>query len=486
MKGKLALLIACLAALLLPAGFAEGNAPLKDPQELKLLSYTNGNQITGIGDPYVICYDGKYYCTATGSGNSYDLYQSENLQTWEKIGPIFYSDSREGWVRNSLWQPQLVPGNDGNFYLYYCGQNDQGSLRIGVAVCDALDGFYEDALDRPLMDFGYAQIDPNLFVDDDGRMYLYYSRDCSENVVNKYNTSQIYVIEMADYTHVMEGAEPALCVTPDQRWELRNGGYRWNEGPDMLKHDGTYYLFYSGGFYGDSSYSLGYATASSPLGPFEKYEGNPILSSTNNVSGPGNNSFFYTADGKELFNAYHTHTVAVIAGGNRRLAIDRCGWRDDGTFYMNGPSYSMQPAPSGETALQKVEGEFTITASATASGKPEYLLDGEFSGTKAGRAREWKAPTGEKAAVTIQFETEQKVDCLFIYRCFDDSAAPEALTLRFSDGTVLEGVSLSADSAEAAILYFDTKTIDSITIEAESLGSASCFGLAEVGIYAIQ
>ncbi len=127
-----------------------------------------------------------------------------------------------------------------------------------------------------------------------------------------------------------------------------------------------------------------------------------------------------------------------------------------------------------------------IASSATASGKPEYLLDGEFSGTKAGRAREWKAPSGEKASISIQFGTEQRVDCLFLYRCFDDSAAPETLTLRFSDGTVLEGVSLSADSAEAAILYFEPKIIDSITIEAENLGSASCFGLAEVGVYAIQ
>ena len=317
-------------------------------------------------------------------------------------------------------------------------------------------------------------------------MYLYYSRDCSENVVGKYNTSQIYVIEMADYTHVKEGAEPVLCLTPDQRWELRNGGYRWNEGPDMLKHDGTYYLFYSGGFYGDSSYSLGYATSSSPLGPFEKYEGNPVLSSTNMVSGPGNNSFFYTADGRELFNAYHTHTVAVIAGGNRKLNIDRCGWRDDGTFYMNGPTYTMQPAPSGETGLEKAEGAFTVTATATASGMPEYLLDGEFSGTKAGRAREWKAPSGETAAVTIGLDGVRQVDCLFNYRCYDDSARPEALTLRFSDGSVIEGVALPDDSAEAAVVYFEPKYVSSITIEAESLGSASCFGLAEVGIYSLS
>ena len=234
MKIRLVLLIGCLVMMLVSSCLAEESAALKDPRELKPFTYTNGNQITGIGDPYVICYEGKYYCTATGSGNSYDLYLSEDLQSWEKIAPIFYSDSRDGWVRNSLWQPQLVPGNDGNFYLYYCGHNDQGSLRIGVAVSDALDGLYEDALDQPLMDFGYAQIDPNLFVDDDGRMYLYYSRDCSENIVGKYQTSQIYVIEMADYTHVKDGAEPVLCLTPDQRWELRNGGYRWNEGPDML------------------------------------------------------------------------------------------------------------------------------------------------------------------------------------------------------------------------------------------------------------
>lgn len=201
---------------------------------------------------------------------------------------------------------------------------------------------------------------------------------------------------------------------------------------------------------------------------------------------PATTAFFYTADGRELFNAYHTHTVAVIAGGNRKLAIYRRGWRDDGTVYMNGPTYTMQPAPSGESAMQKVEGDFKVTASATASGDPVYLLDGEFSGTKAGRTREWKAPAGEKASVTIVLDSPRRVDCLFIYCCFDDSAAPSALTVRFSDGSVITGVALSEDSAEATILYFDPKFAESVTIEAEKLGSASCFGLAEVSIFSID
>ena len=450
-------------------------------------TYKNGNQITNIGDPYLFTYDGKYYCTATETGTSYPLYVSEDLSSWEKVTNIFYSSGTEGWVRSSLWQPQIVVGNDGKFYLYYCGNNDNGSLRIGVAAADTVTGPYVDVHDAPLFDLGYANIDPNLYVDDDGRMYLYYSRDCSENVVDGHHVSQIYVVEMADYTHVKEGAEHILCITPEQQWELLNNAeYQWNEGPDMLKHNGTYYLFYSGGFYGDKSYSLGYATSDSPTGPFVKYEGNPIMSSTENVSGPGNNSFFHTLDGKELFNCYHSHTVAAIAGGNRKVNIDRCGWREDGTFYMNGPTSTAQPAPSGESGLTPVTGNFTVTASSTAKGKPEAILDGEFSATTSGYKQEWCAADGEKAKITIDFGGEQAVNCIFLYRGYEDTATPAALKITFSDGSVINNVSFSGDSAEATILYFDTVMTRSLTIEATDMGSAKRFALAEVGIYSIN
>ncbi len=486
MNKRFLLMILSLALLLSLTGCGGKSVERLDSAAVRPYTYQNGNQITNIGDPYVFTYDGRYYCTATGNGNSYDLYASDDLVTWEKLTAIFYSSGTDGWVRSSLWQPQIVVGNDGRFYLYYCGNNDNGSLRIGVASADRVTGPYTDVYGEPLMDYGFAQIDPNLFVDEDGSMYLYYSRDCSENVVDGHHVSQIWVVEMADYTHVKEGAEPVLCLTPEQRWELlNNADYQWNEGPDMLKHNGVYYLFYSGGFYGDKSYSLGYATSDSPLGPFVKYAGNPILSSTETVSGPGNNSFFYTLDGKELFNAYHTHTVAAIAGGNRKLAIDRCGWREDGTFYMNGPSSTMQPAPSGESALQKLEGSFSVTASATGSGAPAYLLDGEFSGTPANVSREWRAPDSEKASVTVSFGEERALDCIALYRCYEDTAVPESLRLRFSDGSVIDGISFTADSTEPVLVLFPQKTTDSITVEVSRMGSARRFGLAEIGLYTI-
>ena len=42
-------------------------------------------------------------------------------------------------------------GNDGKYYLYYCGNNDNNSLRIGVAVADSITGPYKDALNHPFI-----------------------------------------------------------------------------------------------------------------------------------------------------------------------------------------------------------------------------------------------------------------------------------------------------------------------------------------------
>ena len=44
-----------------------------------------------------------------------------------------------------------------------------------------------------------------------------------------------------------------------------------------MKKGDTYYLIYSANHYESKDYAVGYATASSPKGPWTKYSGNPIL-----------------------------------------------------------------------------------------------------------------------------------------------------------------------------------------------------------------
>ena len=229
--------------------------------------YTYKNQPTmGVGDPYLFTDNGKYYFTGTNDGVSYNLRVSEDLKTWKPAGKIFSKESEGAWGTKEYWQPQVIKGPDGKYYLYYCAHYPpSGFSRIGVAVCDTVDGDYREVHGKPLFDPGYSVIDPHVFIDDDGQIYLYYSRGVSQNVVGGIKTSQIYVVKMKSMTELADGAEYVQLTTPTQGWETQSTGTRWNEGPDILKHDGKYYLFLSANNFATRNYSIGYATADSPM-----------------------------------------------------------------------------------------------------------------------------------------------------------------------------------------------------------------------------
>jgi len=443
------------------------------------VTYLNETEITGIGDPYAFIYNNMYYVTATSNGKQFELFESPDMKEWSFVRKIFNTSYKDGWVRSSLWQPQVIIGEDGKFYLYYCGNNEDGSLRIGVAGANSVEGPFVDLNDKPLFDLGYATIDPYFFADEDGQMYLYYSRDCSENIVDGRNISQIYVVQMESHTKVKEGAEHKLLLSPEQEWELKSGDWRWNEAPDILKHNNQYYLFYSANFYASSEYSIGYAVADQPEGPFEKYDNNPVLSATMSMSGPGNNSFFYSLDGKELFTAYHTHTNPIDGGGDRKLTIDRCGFREDGTFYINGPTEVGQPEPSGEKSLIKDIIEIEVSSSEEGK-RAELLVDGAISKSSMDTPYEWTTAVGdEKRFLDVEFEEEYNLREIVLYRCFEESKAPQSLKIILDDG-IITNVTLPSDVMEPVILSFDARKTKHVKIEVDEMGTAENFGLAEI------
>ena len=120
--------------------------------------------------------------------------------------------------------------------MYYtAGWRKNDSLRIGIAVSDSPLGPFVDVLEEPLFDFGYAAIDAHVFIDDDDQKYLYYSRDCSENIVEGRHESHIYGIKLDDDMLSVSG-QPILLTKPEQEWELKSGPkWRWNEGAFVLE-----------------------------------------------------------------------------------------------------------------------------------------------------------------------------------------------------------------------------------------------------------
>ena len=331
------------------------------------------------GDPYVLQDNGIYYMYGTGGGakNGFSVYRSADLVNWKSLGQV-YSTAENSWGIGAFWAPEVYKVSN-KFYMFFSAQwkenptNELENFKIGIAVADKPEGPFVDLSDRPLFDPGYPIIDANVFFDDNGKTYLYYSRCCYKHPVEseiadqakkngwfkEIEESWVYGIEMKpDFSGVI--GDPVLLLRPpvslndkQAEWESRSVtsrevNRRWTEGSVTFKKGETYFMMYSANHFGGQNYAVGYATATSPLGPFVKAANNPVLQKNTtkggSVTGTGHNSITYSPDGKEMFCVYHGRTTAT--GDERVVFIDRMKVEGQ-KILVYGPTTSPQRLPSG-------------------------------------------------------------------------------------------------------------------------------------------
>lgn len=284
--------------------------------------------ITGIGDPQIVLYEGTYYCYATDPDDLYGgfrVWVSDDLENWSD--QIVCFKATEAWGYRCFWAPEVIYHN-GKFVMHYTAKSRElESLRVGVAVSDSPTGPFHDVWGKPMFDFGYAAIDASALVTEYGN-YLYYSRDCCENILEGIKTSQIYCVEV-DETLTRVIGEPKLMTTPTHEWEklsLQIPNYSphlWNEGPCVIPYNGKYLMNYSANRYSTNEYAICLAVAEHPMGPWKKpVESNPVLSCREDLFGAGHNAFFHAKDGS-LMTAFHIQTDPQHPSGNRRVAIGK-------------------------------------------------------------------------------------------------------------------------------------------------------------------
>ena len=209
---------------------------------------------------------------------------------------------------------------------------------------------------------------------------------------------------------------------------------------------------------------------------------NPIIASTDKVSGPGNNSFFHTLDGKELYTCYHTHTIKIVGGGNRKVTIDRCGFREDGSFYVNGPTTTHQTPFSGHGSFEKLE-PVAVTAQGTIEGRStRALTDGETLNSRNEGAYEWRAERGENVYAEFDFGAKKGIDCIYLYGSSDRRYEAANISLIFDDGRI-DNICVRAETEEPLVLCFDRIQTQKVRIAVKEYGEAEGFGLSEVLFY---
>lgn len=332
------------------------------------------------GDPFILNDgNGTYYMYGTGGGakDGFATYSSKNLVDWEFEGQVYTGNDKDSWSISAFWAPEVYKFS-GKYYMFFSAQwrnnpnNELENFKIGVAVADKPTGPFKDLKNEPLFDPGYPIIDANVFQDDNGDFYLYYSRVCYKHPVeseiskwakekgwfDEIEESWVYGIKLKpDFSGVI--GEPVLLLRPplsmddkNAEWESRSVtskevNRRWTEGSFTFKHQNTYYMMYSANYFGGENYAVGYATASSPLGPYTKADNNPVLekntSKGGEVTGTGHNSLVFSTKDDKIYCVYHGRTKAT--GDERVVFIDEMKILDNGRLVVGGPTTTPKPMP---------------------------------------------------------------------------------------------------------------------------------------------
>lgn len=301
-------------------------------------------------DPSMIVFRGRYY-----------IFASMNLGVWA-------SDDLVDWEYHRL--PENLPLYDyapdvrvmGD-YVYFCASRREETCDR-YRTKDILEGPYEK------LEGTFPFWDPNLFVDDDGRVYFYWG--CS-------NTTPLYGMELdpetldpiSDKVELIHGKPfeigyerigednsvfPASPEDVEARYQafVKSQGIPesmlpanikplikgmvsdrpYIEGAWMDKHDGRYYLQYAAPGTQYNTYSDGVYVSDKPLGPFELAGSNPYSYRPSGfMPGAGHGSTMKDLEGRY----WHTSTMRISVNHDfeRRIGLWRAGFDEDGVLFCN-------------------------------------------------------------------------------------------------------------------------------------------------------
>jgi xylan 1,4-beta-xylosidase len=408
-------------------------------------------------DPSMILFKGKYYLFPSMTAG---FFVSDNLTEWQfhplKDVPVYDYAPDVRVMGEYIYFSASAPTENSSFYR----------------TKDPIRGEFEEIKGK------FPFHDPNLFVDDDGRIYFYWG--CS-------NVEPIYGVEL-NPEDMSPKSEPVGLVTehhttigyerngenhiiippnveeieakvqfytsqmPDVTEEMRNrirtilgGEVPFIEGAWMDKHNGKYYLQYSSPGTEHNVYSDGVYVSDKPLGPFTLAKNNPYSYKPGGfIPGAGHGSTMADVHGNYWKTA--SMRISVNHSFERRLGLWSAGFDADGELFCN-QRYGDWPMKLEHDALDPwVNPEWMLLS----YGKPAIASSFE-EGKEASKAMEENVRTWWRAASN---EPGQWLQVDLQYEC-----DVHAVQINFADDqlkfTLPEGVALQGH--EPTLRYIDER-----------------------------
>ncbi|GAA0815789.1 family 43 glycosylhydrolase [Clostridium tertium] len=265
----------------------------------------------GIGDPYILRYDGRYYLYV--STHDYKIgvkcWSSDNLVDWKYEGLVTEEKKTLG-----AYAPEVIYW-DGYFYMY----TSPAGKGHYVLQSDSPTGPFKLISDNIGM-----SIDGSVFIDDNAKWYFYYASPKGIMAAPMKSPTEVEETKVVDNTFM--------------NW--------WTEGPSVIKRDDIYYMTYTGNHVKSTGYRVNYSTSvESPITGYKEGINNPILINTSeDFNALGHSSSVLGPDLDSYYITYH-NLVGEKGFPLRKLNIDRLVFNGEKMSVL-GPTNFNQPSPN--------------------------------------------------------------------------------------------------------------------------------------------
>ena len=273
----------------------------------------------GAHDPTLLVQAERWFVFTTGKGLQ-RLESADAGKTWRRLAPVF-AQAPAWWAEAvpehkglDVWAPKLFVHRGRTWVLYSISTFGKNRSAIGLASSDRPDGDWRDeglVVQSTAAD-NFNAIDPDLFADTDGRLWLSYGSFWGG----------IRLTELS--------ADTLRPIGETRFIARRKGGI---EAPTIVRHGEWVYLFASYDLCckgAESTYNIRVGRSRSVTGPYVDRDGKdmldagatPLLSGGARWKGPGHQDVV----GDWLVH----HAYDTERGGKPHLHIKRLSWSEDG------------------------------------------------------------------------------------------------------------------------------------------------------------